>query len=104
MRRFRVYRVLANVTLNDKKLFETAQIKDLDKSPCKQSTTVVVDFDKSKIEIVRHIGYHLICSCDALVIDEEKNKIDFIELKSLMNILKYGNYTSLASLRRKWKI
>jgi hypothetical protein len=39
---------LDNVQIDETKIFQTTQIKDLDKSTCKNSTTVVVDFDKSK--------------------------------------------------------
>lgn len=74
---------LANVYLDDTELFQTARIMDLEKSPCKESTTVVVDFDKSKERIAKHYKLPLLCSCDALIIDEKNHQIDFIELKSL---------------------
>lgn len=92
---------LANVYLDDTELFQTARIMDLEKSPCKESTTVVVDFDKSKERIAKHYKLPLLCSCDALIIDEKNHQIDFIELKSLKKILEFNKMENESQLEGK---
>jgi hypothetical protein len=89
------------VQIGETMIFQTCPIKDLDRSPCKNSTTVVVDFDKSKERIVNHLKLSLLCSCDALIIDSENCKIDFIELKSLNNILKYNKFDNENQFKEK---
>ncbi len=95
---------LANVCLDDTELFQTARIKDLEKSPCKESTTVVVDFDKSKERIAKHFELPLLCSCDALIIDEKNHQIDFIELKSIKKYLSLTNLRTIVSLKKRYEI
>jgi hypothetical protein len=43
----------------------------------------------------------LLCSCDALIIDSENCKIDFIELKSLKKILEFNKFSNPKQFEEK---
>ncbi len=70
--------------------FKLKLIKDLDKSCCKQNTNEVIDFDKTKEKIEKEFKVNF-ASCDALLINSKDEKIDFIEMKSFKNLIKYNS-------------
>ena len=67
--------------------FEIKQTGQIEKVCCQDSTTEVIDFDKTKEAIARHHGIQQPKSCDALKILPEKKTIDFIEFKGLAKFI-----------------
>ncbi len=96
-------RKLSNIKLDNFQIFEIKTIKDLDKSPCPQATTEVFDFDKTKEIIVKHYHLQTISSCDGLKVVKNQSFIDFIELKSLKQILKFSNFSDVTEFAKKIK-
>ena len=94
---------LSSISLDNVKIFEIQAIKDIDKSPCKKSITRIIDFDKSKEQIVKHYKLQMLSSCDGLKLLDNDNCIDFIELKSLKDILKYSDFQNIDEFATKMK-
>ena len=94
---------VSNITLNNTKIFEIKAIKDIDKSPCDKSITQIIDFDTAKEKIVEHYKLQMLSSCDGLRLIDNNNYIDFIELKSLKNILKYSKFDNISEFETKIK-
>lgn len=93
---------LASVKLDNENVFISHKIKDIDKSPCHDSICYVYDFDESKKKIVNHYKLDNLSSCDALKIPNE-NRIDFIEFKSITDILKYHKFNNPEEFDEKIK-
>jgi hypothetical protein len=70
-----------------KKYFIQSAIGDIDKTCCKNSKIVVIDFDDTKTKIVAEHNYFTMKSCDALRIVPDGDSIEFIEFKSSINII-----------------
>ncbi len=80
---------LSELELDEEKLFEVKELKDIEKTPCEKSRLKVIDFDKAKDKLVAHYSLHTLSSCDCLKLDDNEI-IDFIELKSISKMLKFN--------------
>jgi hypothetical protein len=70
--------------------FTLSKIKNLDKTCCTDSEIEVIDFDATKEKIVALGKLKTIKSCDALIINAEKERIDFIEMKGFQKMILYS--------------
>lgn len=68
--------------------FEEMEIGKIDKSCCKQSVILAIDFDKTKEIVCKDAKQTSYKSCDALKILIDNERIDFIEFKGLNDYLK----------------
>ena len=85
----------------EKKWFEMSTIGKLDNSCCTNSKIDVIDFDKAE-EIHREkCGSTSLKSCDALKFLIDKERIDFIEMKSSMNIFKNPKIDTSEKLQKQ---
>lgn len=84
-----------------KKYFKFVTIGELDKSCCQQSKVEIIDFDATKEKIVAEFKFGTLKSCDALKITNKNKCIDFIELKSSINILKNPKNNSDAQIKEQ---
>lgn len=75
----------------ENKYFKLKLIKNLDKTCCKENANKVIDFDETKEKIEKEFKLNL-ASCDALLIHSKNEKIDFIEMKSFENLMKYNSH------------
>jgi len=82
----------------EKKYFEISTIAKLDKSCCTKCKVEIIDFDKTKITICKKNGWVDIKSCDGLKILIEKERIDFVEMKSIKQIFSYQKPNSKSKL------
>ncbi|PKP22753.1 MAG: hypothetical protein CVU05_02525 [Bacteroidetes bacterium HGW-Bacteroidetes-21] len=83
----------------DKKYFVILEVGKLDKNCYKKSKVEVIDFDRTKELIVREYQLDTIKSCDALKIIIDRECIDFIEMKSSIEILKNPKITNTKKLQ-----
>jgi hypothetical protein len=70
--------------------FTLSKIKNLDKTCCTDSDIEVIDFDATKEKIVASQKLKTIKSCDALIINAKKERIDFIEMKGFQKMILYS--------------
>jgi len=84
----------------NKGFFQYTKIGLLNSTPVQNTKTDVIDFDKTK-EILYKGDRNQPKSCDALKLICEQNRLDFLELKSVENIVQYNNLTeeSLEKIR-----
>ncbi len=82
----------------DKKYFKVYTISTLAKSCCPMSHVDVIDFDATKTIICKNNNWVDIKSCDGLKILVEENRIDFIEMKSIVKILEFQKPNSKTKL------
>ena len=73
-------------------------IGELDKSCCGNSNIDVIDFDKLKD--IFYKGTDKPKSCDAIKIVHKKQQIDFIEMKSIQDILQWQKPQNKSDLKR----
>lgn len=71
----------------EKGFFVVKPVGMVEKTCCEYSSVLVIDFDYTKEKVARGIGLQEPKSCDLLVIIPEKNRIDFIEMKSIRNMI-----------------
>ena len=83
----RFFKTLLSIKINGKPIFVRKRIKDIPQSPCKNSETIVCDFDHAKRIIVKKYNLISLSSCDAIKLLENVPRIDFIEFKSIKDIL-----------------
>ncbi len=82
--------------------FQILPLKDLDKSCCSSAETMVIDFDALKEKITKEKNLHSLKSCDALKIIPSHNRIDFIEMKGVREmVMRWGNSSSDTVLDKK---
>ncbi len=74
---------------NQKGFFQYTKIGLLNSTPVQNTKTDVIDFDKTK-DVLCKGDRHQPKSCDALKFVCEQNRLDFLELKSVANIVKYN--------------
>lgn len=67
--------------------FNLVKLKDIDKSCCRDIDKSFYDFDKIKERVVSLHDLQTLSSCDALNIDNQKQSLDFIEMKGLLQFL-----------------
>jgi hypothetical protein len=80
--------------LIDNDLHFTEEIKNLEKSCC-GSSKVVIDYDKVKDEYCKMVATKTSPkSCDALLIEPDKNSVTFIEMKMIEDVFKRIYQTS----------
>ena len=85
----------------DKNYFIISEVGKLDKSCCKKSKVKAIDFDKTKEKVVNDFNLDTIKSCDALKIIPQKKCIDFIEMKSSINIINNINNNTQGKLQQQ---
>jgi hypothetical protein len=69
--------------------FGSKEICNLDKTCCPAAKTKCIDFDKVKEWHVKESGSVCLASVDGLYIDDEKERIYFIEMKGWQNFMKH---------------
>jgi len=70
--------------------FQYKKIGLLNSKQVANTKTDVIDFDKTKDIFYKGSSYQP-SSCDALKFLSKQNRLDFLELKSVVNIVKYNN-------------
>ncbi len=83
----RFYRILENIEIDGKPVFVRKKIKEIPQTPCKNSETIVCDLDYAKKIIVKKYNLVSLSSCDAIKLLKDEQRIDFIEFKSIKDIL-----------------
>ncbi|MGL4853766.1 MAG: hypothetical protein ACRC37_00745, partial [Lentisphaeria bacterium] len=73
----------------------------LNSMPIDDLTASVIDFDATKRIICAEKELQMLSSCDALRIIPEKNRIDFIELKSIRNYILHSKNLSSDEIAKK---
>ncbi len=83
----------------EKKYFRISTIGKLDKSCCIASRVEIIDFDETKTIICKNNNWVDIKSCDGLKIFAKNNRIDFIEMKSIVKIFEYQKPNTKTELK-----
>jgi hypothetical protein len=83
----------------EKKYFRISTIGKLDKSCCIASRVEIIDFDETKTIICKNNNWVDIKSCDGLKILAKNNRIDFIEMKSIVKIFEYQKPNTKTELK-----
>lgn len=83
------------------KWFIISTVGQLDKSCCLKSNIEVIDFDEVEILHRKKCGASSLKSCDALKFFPNDKRIDFIEMKSIKNILKNPKINTKTELQNQ---
>lgn len=88
----------------DKGYFQKETISNISKTCCSNSTTEVIDFDKTKEQISQEKNLQHPKSCDALKILPDHNRLDFIEFKGFQQFITHNTSTKKFSKQLKKQV